>query len=288
MPDKYTAVWVSHTSISDFQKCPRGYFLKHVYKDPKTNHKIQIMTPALALGQAVHDTLENLSQLPKDQRFDTPIMERFHESWKKVSGKRGGFLDEKQEDVMKRRGEEIMTRVYNNPGPLKKLSVKIQKDLPYFWLSESDNIILCGRVDWLEYLPESDSVHIIDFKTGKQKEDENSLQLPIYYLLVNRCQKRNVSKASYWYLQYDDNLTEKELPDLDESLEEIIKVAREIKLARQLERFKCPREEGCYVCLPHERILNGEGEFVGEGEFNTDIYILEQESPEEEQEAVIL
>ncbi|QQS44706.1 PD-(D/E)XK nuclease family protein [Candidatus Roizmanbacteria bacterium] len=92
-------------------------------------------------------------------------------------------------------------------------AVKIKEDLPHYWLSEEDNIILCGKIDWLEYLPETDSVHIIDFKTSKYDEDGDSLQLPIYYLLVTNTQKREVSKASYWYLERNDDLTEKELPD---------------------------------------------------------------------------
>ncbi|KKQ37796.1 MAG: hypothetical protein US54_C0025G0014, partial [Candidatus Roizmanbacteria bacterium GW2011_GWA2_37_7] len=44
-PDKFSAVWVSHTSISDFLQCPYAYYLKHVYKDPKTGHKMKIMSP---------------------------------------------------------------------------------------------------------------------------------------------------------------------------------------------------------------------------------------------------
>jgi len=287
MPDKFTATWTSHTSISDFLACPRAYYLKHVYKDPKTNHKIKLMTPALALGSAVHDALESLSVIPRESRFETPLMERFHESWKKVTGKMGGFTDENQEHIYKRRGEEMMTRVYNNPGPIKNLSVKIQKDLPYFWLSEEDNIILCGRIDWLEYMPTDDSVHIIDFKTGKHREKPDSLQLPIYYLLVNRCQKRTVSKASYWYLALEDELEEQELPDPDESLLKILEIGRKMKLARQLERFKCPKDNGCYSCTPYERILQDEAEFVGIDDFNYDVYIL-PETKVEEEDSIIL
>src|SRR3989338_4517432 len=115
MKDKYTAVWVSHSSITDFLKCPRAYFLHNIYK---------------------------------------------------------------------KRGEEMLSYLGQNPGPLKNLAVKIKMDLPYYYLSEQDNIILCGKIDWLEYLPESDSVHIIDFKTGRGEEDKDSLQLPIYHLLV--------------------------------------------------------------------------------------------------------
>jgi hypothetical protein len=59
-PDKYKAVWVSHSSIGDFLKCPRAYFLHNVYKDPKTGRKINIVSPALSLGLAVHTALESL------------------------------------------------------------------------------------------------------------------------------------------------------------------------------------------------------------------------------------
>jgi len=30
--DKFAAIWISHSSISDFLKCPRSYFLKNIYK----------------------------------------------------------------------------------------------------------------------------------------------------------------------------------------------------------------------------------------------------------------
>lgn len=285
--DKYTAVWVSHTSISDFLRCPRAYFLKHVYKDPKTGHKIKLMAPPLALGQAVHEVLESLSVISKEKRFLEPLMVKFERAWEKVKGKRGGFTDDETELKYKNRGGEMLRRVMNHPGPVAGLAVKIQQDLPYFWLSEDDNIILCGKIDWLEYLPDSDSVHIIDFKTGKHEESAESLQLPIYHLLVQRCQKRNVTRASYWYLDHDDALTEKQLPNLDDAHAKILAIAREIKLARQLNRLKCP-QEGCSTCRPMEAILNREAEFVGVDEYKYDVYVLKSRQAEEEGESVIL
>lgn len=95
--DKYSAVWVSHTSISDFLNCPRAYYLKHVYKDPVTNHKIKLMSPPLALGQAVHEVIESLSVLPMSERFKEPLISKFEVAWKKVTGKRGGFTNEDAE-----------------------------------------------------------------------------------------------------------------------------------------------------------------------------------------------
>ena len=60
MTDKYKAVWVSHSSMGDFLKCPRLYYLHNVYKNPKTGRKIAIVSPHMSLGVAVHNVLENL------------------------------------------------------------------------------------------------------------------------------------------------------------------------------------------------------------------------------------
>lgn len=271
--DKYSAVWVSHSSIGDFLTCPRAYYLKNVYKDPRTGHKVQLMSPPLALGQAVHQVVESLSVIPTKDRFNEPLIPKFERIWKDLSGKKGGFESEEQERRYFERGKKMLKRVVDNPGPLNNLAVKINMDLPYYWLSEEDNIILCGKIDWLEYLADKDSVHIIDFKTGKGEEKSDSLQLPIYHLLVHNCQKRKVVKASYWYLDRSSELVSQKLPNLKESHKRILKVAKEIKLARQLERFKCPHG-GCRVCQPFEDIITGKAEFVGVNDYNQDIYIL--------------
>lgn len=283
MQDKYTATWVSHSSISDFLQCPRAYYLKNVYKDPQTNKKVQLVSPALSLGSAVHEVLESLSQLKLEERFRVPLIEKFQSAWAKTSGERGGFFSRDLEANYKARGEEMIRRVEKNPGPIERLAVKIQKDLPYFWLSDEDNIILCGKIDWLEYLPDTDSVHIIDFKTGKNEEDSASLQLPIYCLLATKCQGRNVSQASYWYLDFNDNLTPQDLPNLEDSEKEILKIARDISTARKLGRFKCPQgDNGCRNCSPFEKILTGNAKLVGEDEFGRMLYALPPESKSED------
>jgi CRISPR/Cas system-associated exonuclease Cas4 (RecB family) len=282
--DKYSAVWVSHSSIGDFLKCPRAYYLNNVYKDPKTGHKISLMAAPLALGQAVHEVVESLSILPTGKRFDESLIKKFDVAWAKVSGKKGGFSDPDHEHYYKERGIAMLQRVMKNPGPLKNLAVKIKMDLPHYWLSEEDKIILCGKIDWLEYFPETDSVHIIDFKTSKSDESSESLQLPIYYLLSLHCQHRNVAKASYWYLERNDEPNEVALPDRDSAKERVLKIAKEMKLARKLERFNCPNGDGCMHCKPLEAIIKGQAEYVGVNDFNQDLYILpyKKDAPESE------
>ena len=284
--DKYSAVWVSHSSISDWLSCPRAYWLKNVYKNPQTRKKMAIVSPPLSLGQAVHEVIESLSVLAVDRRLAEPLLAKFNQAWEKVKGKKGGFLSETEEAKYKERGKEMLLRVEKNPGPLKNLAVKIQMELPYYWLSEKDNIILCGKIDWLEYLKDEEAVHIIDFKTGKNEEKADSLQLPIYYLLVSHTQDRPVKKVSYWYIDRESKPVEQKLKDLESAEEKILKIAKEMKLARQLKRFKCP-QGGCRNCLPMERILQGEGELVGIDGMDREVYILPGAKQTEKQSKIL-
>lgn len=274
-PDKYKAVWVSHSSISDFLKCQRAYFLKNVYKDPKTGHKITIVSPPLSLGAAVHEVVESLSSLPVEERMKVSLTKKFDLAWLKYAGKLGGFKNHSEELEYRDRGIAMLKNLEENPGPILKRAIKIKSDmgLPHYHFSEEDNIILCGKIDWLEYLEDEDGVHIIDFKTGKNEESGDSLQLPIYLLLAGNTQSKKVKKASYWYLDKKNGIVEKSLPKEKEAFDKVYEIARRIKLARQINHFKCP-EGGCYMCRPLERVLKGEGELVGVADGRQDVYTL--------------
>jgi len=281
--DKYNSVWVSHSSIADYLKCPRLYFLRNVYRNER-GKKINIASPSLSLGIAVHETLEGLSKYKAEERFIKSLEKTFEDEWKKVSGKQGGFRSEKKEKEAKDRGKNMILRVVENPGPLLKKTVKLtasRNDMPpNFFLSEDENIILNGKIDWLEYIEEDNSIRLIDFKTGKYDEDENSLQLPIYALLMKNLQKREVSGAAYWYLDRNDAPTNVALPDISESRDRVLEVARKIKEAREKKEFNCPKGgvpeggSGCFACRPFETILRGEAEYIGIGNYGQEMYII--------------
>lgn len=277
--EKYGAVWVSHSSMGDFLKCPRAYYLHHVYKDPKTGHKITVVNPALSLGQAVHATLEDLKELPVEERLRHDLLGDFEKAWENVSGKRGGFKNATEEVETKERGRQMVARVVKNPGPMAKKTVRLAPGKnnmpPNFYLSEDENIILCGLIDWLEYVPADDSLRVIDFKTGKHEESEESLQLPIYLLLLQALQRRAVSGAAYWYLEKDDAPVAVSLPRADEAKESVLAVARRVKEAREKKQYACPRgAEGCFVCKPYELIFAGKAECVGVGGYGQDLYLI--------------
>lgn len=238
------------------------------------------MNPSLALGQSIHKVIESLSHLPVEERFHKPLSERFDKLWSDVSGEKGGFESADQEATYKQRGYDMLSRVEQQPGPILHKALKIKQDLPHYWLSEEDNLILCGKIDWIEYIPGQDSIHVIDFKTGRRKEKSESLQLPIYLLLLKNTQTRAIEKMSYWYLESEDIPTEVTLPDYDEALEQVMSVGKRIKLARQLNHFSCKVDDktGCIACAKYDAVVKGRGTFVGVGEYNKEVYTLSEKS----------
>lgn len=275
-------LWVSNSSIGDYLSCPRLYYLRNIYRDPQTYHKLALMNPSLALGQIVHSTLGEISLLSSELRLQESLLDRYERLWKGVAGLKGGFEDIDQEQEFKERGALMLQRIMNNPGPILNKAIKVSSltkaivisdDLPNYWFSEKELIILCGKIDWIEYLQEDDGIHIIDFKTGKNDEKEGSLQLPIYLLLSTNCQKRKVKRASYWYLDRDNNPQEMLLPNLEDAYARILQIALIIKEARTAKSLKC-KKGGCYACEPFERILEGEGKFIGIANEYQDVYIL--------------
>lgn len=286
--NKYNATWVSYSSITDFLKCPKAYYLKNVYKNPKSGRKISIVSPALSIGSAVHEVVEGLAKYKAEERKDRlskSALKDLNKAWEKYSGLRGGFVSKEDEQESKERSEKMLKRVIDNPEPLLHKTVKIKDGdggmPPYYYLSSDDNIILCGKIDWLIYKPEDDSVHILDFKTGRNEEKEESLQLPIYELLLKNLQKRKVSGASYWYLDKDDKPTEMKLSDYDESLNKVLSVAKQVKSARDKfkiegeEVFTCRSSSGeCFACKSLQKIIRGEAQFVGVGEYDQELYIV--------------
>lgn len=284
MSDKYTAVWVSHSSMQDFLKCPRAYYLHNMYKDPATGRKMSVVSPHMSLGVAVHCVLEDLANYPSEERFKRDLRAKFEEEWTKVTGLKGGFLTPEQEEEFKMRGKQMINNVIADPKFLVNKRVKLPKEKmnPNFFLSDEDNIILNGQVDWIEFLPD-ETLHIVDFKTGKHEETEASLQLPIYLLLCSALRPQwKVSKASYWYLE-SGKIVEKELPDCETAHRDVMEVALKVKQARETGEFKCLKgESGCICCSPYEKILawkagkldDGSVTPVGVGGFNQDMFVV--------------
>ena len=270
------AVFISPSSLSDFEKCPQLYFYRNVYRSPR-GLKIQIINPALALGQIMHDTLEIFLKLPVNERIEAVLKEKFDFSFSNLAGEKGGFLSPEEEKAHRDRGQEMLSRFWKNEHFKGAEKEKIP-DFPKMELG--DNLILTGKLDWLE--KEGDFYHLVDFKTGKNEEKEDSRQLPIYAVLISGLFKTEKIKASYWYLDKEETIRDFTLPDLKETLAYLKNKGEIIKMVRTTNSFRCRSGgESCWACRDMLAIAKGQGKLVSMDPINRkqEIYILSKEIP---------
>lgn len=263
-------IYLSYTSLKDFLKCPNSYYLKNIYRDPKTAFRIQIASPYLTLGSTVHDSvkwyLDNKGQAAKDQ-----LMQKFRNFWLKYRGKKGGFATLEEEGNFGNRGLKMLDNFLNNAQRLEKSAPAVT--FPKYNLVE--DIVLIGNFDFVGEKVDG-SLHVVDFKTGANDE-KDSLQLYIYAILAEVNLEKEVSAASFWYLDRDDSPRQIVLDPLEGKLKWICEKAKELKAALQKNEWVCIKKDRgfCRDCRDHQAILDGKGEFqFSDYRYKKDIYYL--------------
>lgn len=305
--DKYKAIWMSHSSINDYEKCPRLYYLHNIYKN-KNNRKINIVSPYMSLGIAVHNVIEDLKNYKSEERVKIDLLNNFEKEWEKYHGKIGGFKNKEEEDNFKNRGIDIIKKVLIDYKMLINKTIPLSSYytgdmLPNYYISEEENIILCGNLDWIEYVPAQKEgsrgvLSVIDFKTGKNEEKINSIQLPIYKLILENLQSKwKVNNGKYWYFE-SGIVTERVLDQrlLEEVKSKIIKLGIEIRDKKYTwannarfgkagwvekenmeENFKCLSASDLCDCKKYEKIITGDplAEYVGVDMYGKDAYFIQ-------------
>jgi len=271
------AVYISPSSLGDFEKCPQAYYYKNVYRSPR-GLKIQIINPALAIGQTVHDVLGQYLDLTPEKRTKDELFRIFEWIWTGVSGEKGGFLSVEEEKTGKERAVLMLERFLGNDH----FKSATQVEIPSFPKAELGNdLILTGKLDWIE--KDTDGYyHIIDFKTGKNEEKEGSQQLPIYSFLVSKIFNTDKIKTSYWYLDKDDTFVDIPQSDLTATFEMLKQKGEIIKMVRQTHSYRCQSgRESCWACRDILAVAQGKGKLVLMDPVNRkqEIYILIPEAP---------
>jgi len=251
-------IYISPSSINDFDRCPQLYYYRNVYRNPKTKLKIEVAQPALSLGSAVHSTLNRFLYFFKPPRNKDNLFNAFKYFWKKYEGEKGGFYSSEEEESYKKRALKMLKRFWEH-APFKQMRTLKLPDFPKVVLDK--NLILTGRIDWIQR--ESNSLHIIDFKTGQFEEREGSMQLPIYALLASRLLGNMSVQTSYWYLDKDNDIKDFKIDQIDVIQNKVKEKAYIIKQARQTQSFSCASGfHSCRYCKDYLTVASGKAKLV--------------------------
>jgi DNA helicase-2/ATP-dependent DNA helicase PcrA len=155
--------------INPFETCPRQYRMYHEYKFSPSR------SATMAFGILVHQTIEDIHKKVKEKKLgeisNDEIKEWFENNYRSLlnAGKRP--LSEKNKMLA---FDQVLNYFIQNYDLMRKIfeyEVDIQIDKP--------NYILKGKIDLL--MREDGSLEILDFKTQKRPDNDNSPLLKKYY-----------------------------------------------------------------------------------------------------------
>ena len=255
----------SPSRIGCFYKCPKQYHFSYI--DPvyskmksKLNKYPENIFPFNTLGRAIHDAITLFYHLPENQRTEANLKQQLKKTWaseamwnkKPPLGKWGGF--ESIEEEREYYKEAIL--MLKNFLKIAEISPSL-KYLPTENLKKSiDDYInlitpiskdydISGKFDLI--LNEEGSLHIIDFKTGKNEEGVDDFQLRFYKLLAEEKFKKPVKKTSFYFLRsgiIKESQSKKE--DSEKIKKEILNKIKEIKETKDF----IPQPSGlCKFCI---------------------------------------
>jgi len=204
----------SFSQMRSYETCPYQYKLGTILHipAPTTHH--------LSYGNTIHNTLhqfyvqvQQLNQAQQDSLFDLPVqtkptgvvkvpslqtlLELYEACWQP-----DGYPSKQEKNKYFAKGKEELTTFYETNDGQWTVPTALEKG---FKIKVGDYII-SGRIDRVDSLLDN-SLHIIDYKTGKPKEKlakEDKEQLLLYHLVAQKLPEyRNlgpVGKLSFYYL----------------------------------------------------------------------------------------
>ena len=262
-------IYLSYTSLKDFLKCPRSYYLKDLYKDPKNNYRLQVASPYLSLGSVVHDCVKWFLDSEQKPSLEETF-KKFRNLWLKFRGKKGGFSSDQEEGNFGNRGLKMIDNFVKNWQVLEKPAQQIT----FPKLNLVENVVLIGNFDYVGEKTDG-SLHVVDFKTGANDENDPT-QLYIYSILAEANLEKPVSSASFWYLDREDEPGNIVLDPLESKFEWLIEKGMEVKKALEKGEWVCIKSPNlCRDCQDYQAVLDGKGEFLfSDHRYKKDIYYL--------------
>jgi hypothetical protein len=159
----------SYSSLTDFEGCPARYAAKKYYQTTK-----ELPTEFTLWGERVHKAFE---ERVRDGKAFDPDMPATYEPWARV--------------LEKLPGEKFFE---------KKFAVR-KNHAPCSWSDAQGR----GIVDLL--ILDGDTATIIDYKTGKKKDDQTQLELFSWFVVNEYDFERQFKTLKYRYIWLKDNST---------------------------------------------------------------------------------
>jgi len=216
------------TQLQTYQQCPRKFFYS---RDKEIRAKYAKTSPAMLLGNAVHDALQmffDISKTPMADRTYERLCGLFREAWagrgifarnlyKQTEAREQAFAkDRASEKAWGEKGLNILFRFFQT-GDVKAVPLTAEQ---FHEVMLSSDVTLGGKIDRIDRLADGRLV-VLDYKTGKPPYKQSAeslakddLQLAAYAVLVTKKFRGKVARCEYLFLDHELTLGYEPTDDL--------------------------------------------------------------------------
>jgi DNA helicase-2/ATP-dependent DNA helicase PcrA len=205
MQDIDTTKRVSYSQLNTYEDCPKKYKYSYVLKVPSKPHA------SLSFGSTIHNTLRDFYALLKDSREglegivekpdEDKLLELYETHW--ISH---GYDSKAHEEKRRISGKEMLKEYYKDLYSEEHRPYRLEESFSVH-VGESVFVGKIDRIDIVDDSKEKMEVEIVDYKTGKVKNNANikkDLQLPLYALFAEEKLGLKVVGAKYVFVEHGE------------------------------------------------------------------------------------
>jgi DNA helicase-2/ATP-dependent DNA helicase PcrA len=227
MKDIDTTKRVSYSQLNTYEDCPKKYKYSYILRVPSKPHA------SLSFGTSIHNTLKDFYSLHKDAMegltgiVEEPdkekLLELYDSNW--VSQ---GYDSKAHEEKRRISGKKMLEEYYKNLYSLEQKPYSLEESFSV----HLDDSVFVGKIDRIDVVDDSGKkvkVEIIDYKTGKVKNEANikkDLQLPLYALFAEEKLGLEVVGAKYIFVEHGEvvevDVSEERKREAESRVKEII------------------------------------------------------------------
>jgi len=228
---------LSPSKINIYLNCPKQYYFE--YLDPEIapiKKQLKKKRAEMEMGSFIHNSLTLFFKNPIEQRNWPEMAEILKQVWQGPRGESFGFKSLEQERDFYTQALKMLQWFVKNEN-LKPDIFSLPVAPPgksfddYITIPFTENLDLGGKIDRIDKMANG-NLEIIDYKTGKEKDD--NLQLLIYVFLAEKIFEKRVEKAKYIYLKSENSLSiAPEATDKENAKEKILDIANQIQTEKE-------------------------------------------------------
>lgn len=255
---------LSYSRIALYQACPKQYEFACVKKIPRAISKAE------SFGTSIHNTLKKWGEL--EQRIKSPTiadaqltmfaepeevahapltihtLEDFYHS----SFIRSVYANSIEADSEYERGKQAIAHFYEWWQQKERTVHAVEQSFAV----QIENTTIKGRFDRIEIA--DDSLHIIDFKTSKVKEQsivDEDLQLSVYVLAAKQLWNMDTASVCLLFINAAGVIETKSYRNTDQLQVAAQRIAKAYNGIEVLDFTATPSVETCYKC-PYKNICS--------------------------------